>query len=136
DHHRYPARDHPRRRDRRRGGVRLAGAGPARVQRRRGTRLSGHPGRGTADRGAVPAHQPHRRCVVCVGRPEDSAVMTPDTHTEAASVEEQSRVSALRLLAGNPVTVASAVVLAVVVFVAVTASWIAPFGVNDIDVPN
>ena len=62
--------------------------------------------------------------------------MTPDTHTEAASVEEQSRVSALRLLAGNPVTVASAVVLAVVVFVAVTASWIAPFGVNDIDVPN
>jgi peptide/nickel transport system permease protein len=60
--------------------------------------------------------------------------MTTDTHT--GPVEEQSRVSALRLLAGNPVTVTSAVVLAVVVFIAVTASWIAPHGVNDIDVPN
>ena len=42
----------------------------------------------------------------------------------------------VRLLAGNPVTVGSAVVLAVVVFVAATAQWIAPFGINDVDVPN
>ena len=46
------------------------------------------------------------------------------------------RVSSLRLLASNPVTVVSALVLAAVVFVAVAAAWIAPFGVNDIDVPN
>ena len=30
----------------------------------------------------------------------------------------------------------SAVVLAVVAVVAVTAQWIAPFGINDVDVPN
>jgi peptide/nickel transport system permease protein len=36
----------------------------------------------------------------------------------------------------NPVTVVSAVVLGAVVFVAVAANWIAPFGVNDVDVPN
>jgi peptide/nickel transport system permease protein len=46
------------------------------------------------------------------------------------------RVASWRLLLGNPVTVVSALVLAVVVFVAVTASWIAPFGYNDVDVPN
>jgi peptide/nickel transport system permease protein len=46
------------------------------------------------------------------------------------------RLSAARLLAGNPVTVVSAIVLAAVVFVALTAQWIAPFEVNDIDVPN
>ncbi len=62
--------------------------------------------------------------------------MTTRTIPEAAPVDDQTRVSAVRLLAGNPVTVASAVVLAVIVFVAITAQWIAPFGVNDIDVPN
>ena len=36
----------------------------------------------------------------------------------------------------NPVTVVSAAVLAVVAVVAVAANWIAPFGVNDVDVPN
>jgi peptide/nickel transport system permease protein len=52
------------------------------------------------------------------------------------SAEVSSRVSSWRLLLSNPVTVISAVVLALVLFVALTANWLAPFGVNDIDVPN
>ncbi|HTI76749.1 MAG TPA: ABC transporter permease [Mycobacterium sp.] len=36
----------------------------------------------------------------------------------------------------NPVTVVSTGVLGVVVFIAVAANWIAPYGVNDVDVPN
>jgi peptide/nickel transport system permease protein len=55
---------------------------------------------------------------------------------DTAPTEERGRVSALRLLAGNPVTVASALVLALVAVVAVTAPWIAPYGVNDINVPE
>lgn len=50
--------------------------------------------------------------------------------------DESTRVASWRLLLRNPVTVVSAAVLAVVVVVAVLANWIAPFGVNDIDVPN
>jgi peptide/nickel transport system permease protein len=49
---------------------------------------------------------------------------------------ESTRVASWRLLLRNPVTVVSAVVLALVVFVAVTANWIAPFEVNDVDVSN
>jgi len=49
---------------------------------------------------------------------------------------ESARVASWRLLLRNPVTVVSAAVLAVVVVVAVTANWLAPFGVNDVDVPN
>ena len=49
---------------------------------------------------------------------------------------ESTRVASWRLLLRNPVTVVSAVLLGVVVFVAVAANWIAPFGVNDVDVPN
>ncbi len=62
--------------------------------------------------------------------------MTTSTPADTAPVEEQTRLSAVRLMAGNPVTVGSAIVLAVLLFVAITAQWIAPFGVNDIDVPN
>ncbi|AHC27213.1 MULTISPECIES: ABC transporter permease [Mycobacteriaceae] len=47
-----------------------------------------------------------------------------------------NRVNAWRLLAGNPVTLLSAAVLAAVVVISVAAQWIAPFGVNDIDVPQ
>jgi peptide/nickel transport system permease protein len=36
----------------------------------------------------------------------------------------------------NPVTVASAVILAVIAIVGLTAQWLAPFGINDTDVPN
>jgi peptide/nickel transport system permease protein len=49
---------------------------------------------------------------------------------------ETTRVASWRLLLRNPVTVVSAVVLAIVVFVAVAANWITPFGINDIDVPG
>lgn len=46
------------------------------------------------------------------------------------------RVKAWRLLAANPLTVLSAAVLAGVVVIALTAAWIAPYGVNDVDVPQ
>jgi peptide/nickel transport system permease protein len=49
---------------------------------------------------------------------------------------ETTRVASWRLLLRNPVTVVSAVVLGIVVFVAVAANWISPFGVNDVDVPS
>ncbi|HYR13089.1 MAG TPA: ABC transporter permease [Mycobacterium sp.] len=49
---------------------------------------------------------------------------------------ETTRVASWRLLLRNPATVVSAVVLGVVVFVAVAADWITPFGVNVVDVPN
>jgi peptide/nickel transport system permease protein len=62
--------------------------------------------------------------------------MTMNTPVDSNTVDEQPRLSALRVLALNPVTVASAVVLALVAVVAVTAQWIAPFGINDVDVPN
>ncbi len=49
---------------------------------------------------------------------------------------ETTRVASWRLLLRNPVTVISTIVLGVVIFVAVAANWIAPFGVNDVDVPS
>jgi peptide/nickel transport system permease protein len=58
--------------------------------------------------------------------------MTVDSDT----VDETTRVPSWRLLLSNPVTVASAVALAVVLVIAVTAQWITPYGINDIDVPN
>ncbi|MEW2482838.1 ABC transporter permease [Mycobacterium sp. NPDC049093] len=47
-----------------------------------------------------------------------------------------SRVASWRLLLSNPVTAISAAVLLAVLIVAVAASWIAPYGINDIDVPS
>jgi peptide/nickel transport system permease protein len=49
---------------------------------------------------------------------------------------ETTRVASWRLLLRNPVTVVSTIVLGVVIFVAVAANWITPFGVNDVDVPS
>ena len=49
---------------------------------------------------------------------------------------DNTRVSSVRLLLGNPVTVVSAAILVVVLFVAVAANWIAPYGINDVDVPS
>ncbi len=54
----------------------------------------------------------------------------------AADHAESDRVPSWRLLLRNPVTVASALVLVVVAFVAVFAPGLAPYGINDIDVPN
>ncbi|MBV9090476.1 MAG: ABC transporter permease [Mycobacteriaceae bacterium] len=47
-----------------------------------------------------------------------------------------TRVASWRLLLGNPVTAISALVLFAVVFVAVAGDWIAPYGVNKIDVAD
>ncbi|MFN3002162.1 ABC transporter permease [Mycolicibacterium wolinskyi] len=52
------------------------------------------------------------------------------------TTQTESRVASWRLLLSNPVTTMSAVVLLAVIVVALTAQWIIPFGVNDIDVPN
>jgi peptide/nickel transport system permease protein len=45
-------------------------------------------------------------------------------------------MSSWRLLLGNPVTVVSVAILLVVSFAAVTANWIAPYGINDVNVPD
>lgn len=50
--------------------------------------------------------------------------------------ETTTRVAGWRLLAGNPITLVSAVLLAIVVVAAVGAQWIAPYGINDVDVPS
>ncbi|CDP89170.1 MULTISPECIES: ABC transporter permease [Mycolicibacterium] len=47
-----------------------------------------------------------------------------------------TRVASWRLFLSNPMTALSAVVLLAVLSVAVSASWIAPYGINDIDVPS
>lgn len=49
---------------------------------------------------------------------------------------ENTRVTSWRLLLSNPVTMVSAVLLAAVATIAVAAQWIAPYGVNDVDVPS
>lgn len=49
---------------------------------------------------------------------------------------ENTRVTSWRLLLSNPVTMVSAVLLAAVAVIAVAAQWIAPYGVNDVDVPS
>jgi peptide/nickel transport system permease protein len=49
---------------------------------------------------------------------------------------EDTRVTSWRLLLSNPVTMVSAVLLAAVAIIAVAAQWIAPYGVNDVDVPS
>jgi peptide/nickel transport system permease protein len=53
-----------------------------------------------------------------------------------SATETNTRVSSWRLMLGNPVTVVSASVLVVIAVAALTANWIAPYGVNDVDVPN
>ncbi|WP_370329590.1 ABC transporter permease [Mycolicibacterium hippocampi] len=52
------------------------------------------------------------------------------------TTSETTRVSSWRLLARNPITLISAVTLVLVAVVALTANWIAPYGVNDVEVPN
>jgi peptide/nickel transport system permease protein len=51
-------------------------------------------------------------------------------------LDDEKRTRAWRLLAGNPITVLSALVLIAVLVIALTASWITPYGVNDVDVPQ
>jgi peptide/nickel transport system permease protein len=47
-----------------------------------------------------------------------------------------TRVSSWRLLLANPITVVSAAILAVVTVAAVAADSLAPYGVNDVNVPE
>jgi peptide/nickel transport system permease protein len=53
-----------------------------------------------------------------------------------SAADTSSRMSSWRLLLGNPVTVVSVAILLVVSFAAVTANWIAPYGINDVNVPD
>jgi peptide/nickel transport system permease protein len=50
--------------------------------------------------------------------------------------DEQARLSSWRILLTNPVTTVSAALLILIAVIAITATWIAPYGINDIDVPN
>lgn len=54
----------------------------------------------------------------------------------SADADRGTRVASWRLLLRNPVTAVSAAALAVIVFVALGADWLAPYGVNDVDVPD
>jgi peptide/nickel transport system permease protein len=56
--------------------------------------------------------------------------------TTVENTAPETRLSAGRILFSNPVTVVSAVILAATLIIAVGANWLAPHGVNDIDVPN
>ena len=55
---------------------------------------------------------------------------------EDEAVEEDLRIPAWRLLIGNPITLISIIALLVVVVIAIIGQWIAPYGINDIDVPR
>ncbi len=48
----------------------------------------------------------------------------------------ETRLSSWRILLSNPVTVVSGALLVLVALIAVTATWITPYGINDIDVPD
>jgi peptide/nickel transport system permease protein len=52
------------------------------------------------------------------------------------ATDTNARMSSWRLLMRNPVTVLSGAVLVVIAVVALTANWVAPFGVNDVNVPD
>ncbi len=52
------------------------------------------------------------------------------------TTRDDTRISSWKLLARNPVTLVSALVLAVVAVIAVFAQALAPYGINDVDVPN
>ena len=56
--------------------------------------------------------------------------------TPAVAPSDERRIAAWRLLAGNPVTLVSALVLALAVIVALLGPFLAPYGVNTIDVPD
>ena len=53
-----------------------------------------------------------------------------------SAAETSTRLSSWRLLGGNPVTVVSIAILVVIAFAAITANWIAPYGINDVNVPD
>lgn len=54
----------------------------------------------------------------------------------SAAETTTQRVAAWRLLAGNPITLVSALALAVIVLASVLAPWIAPYGINAVNVAD
>ncbi|TDT33018.1 ABC transporter permease [Naumannella halotolerans] len=70
--------------------------------------------------------------------PDDSMVdeAVDETVTEVDASDDTSRLSAWHLLLRNPTTVGSAIVLLVVVLTAIFAPYLAPYGVNEINVAN
>jgi peptide/nickel transport system permease protein len=54
----------------------------------------------------------------------------------SAPMNVDTRLTWWRLLLRNPVTVVSALVLVAVAVIAVVANWVAPYGINDVDVPS
>lgn len=54
--------------------------------------------------------------------------------TTAAVTPDEGRLAAWRILAGNPVTLFSVAVLAIILVGAFLAPWIAPYGVNQTDI--
>ncbi|BAJ73116.1 ABC-type dipeptide/oligopeptide/nickel transport systems, permease components [Microbacterium testaceum StLB037] len=68
--------------------------------------------------------------------PRPAAGSGPDTVDGPGVANTRTRVRSWRLLAANPLTVAAAIVLTVVVLASALAPWIAPYGVNQIDVAN
>lgn len=62
--------------------------------------------------------------------------MTEPRIDETPAETGTGRIASWRLLMGNPVTVVSSTILAVVFVVAIGAKWIAPHGINDVDVPS
>ncbi|MEZ5094090.1 ABC transporter permease [Nocardioides sp.] len=54
----------------------------------------------------------------------------------APAEEAEERLPAWRIVLGNPLTVISMAVLAVVIVVAIAGELLAPYGINDIDVPH
>ena len=52
------------------------------------------------------------------------------------TTRDDTRISSWKLLARNPVTLVSALVQAAVAVIAVFAQALAPYGINDVDVPN
>jgi peptide/nickel transport system permease protein len=68
--------------------------------------------------------------------PPAAQAPTDDGGTGRAASADTGRVAAWRLLAGNPVTLVSGVALALIVVLSVLAPWIAPYGINDVNVAN
>lgn len=67
--------------------------------------------------------------------PPPAASARPEkTPTTTGPADDSGRVAAWRLLAGNPVTLISGIALAVIVLVSVLAPWVAPYGINDVNV--
>lgn len=62
--------------------------------------------------------------------------ISPNLPEPAPAPETEGRVASWKLLAGNPVTLFSIIVLLIITAVALLAPWLAPYGVNQTNVAN